>query len=960
MAWHDASCPDLHLEWEDGRPGCRTCQRRAPELTPIHPISPPAPPLHTSRSQLVCTWPPRVFSNLIRDEDQGYAAASGHDYNEEQKLRAFICANIDEWTASHASQEHELSLSRNQESLQQQMRPEPMLHKIYSRLPETDSIRLLCVHGSKIKSDPIHCSLLVCGLRDHSRPIFEALSYTWADSNGNSALCETIFIGPNYDTCLVTKNCMAALQRYRIAVDRLIWVDAICINQFDLEERGQQVSLMREIYESASRVLIYADDESAKRVPIPDFTDDNHMTSVDPRFILQIPYFSRIWVIQEVQLSNTATLTIGDVTIDWGLFLRYLSKYRDKTLEGTGEWTHEGGGEGKYGYGREWKRVGEREDKRWVQHWVEYLNIERSDMSIISLLGATLHCRCGDARDRLYGLLGLTGRDERSDLPVDYGINVQQLYTGLAMYWLTEWGSWPLQSYILDLAFLPKTTPLLPSWVPDWESLSNIETSYEHSPSASETLGFKFTDLGRSSSGLNWRWPRKHGSQYRWTLEDVCRPQGTARPLREAGIMVVDAVHLLSVLKDEIHFTDINGNPLYGLGFADTEDLDLADPGNLGRSLNHMPREDAELHILVNWNRACLLKLHADKVYSLDSPCEISCGLRGIPTGDPWAIRQDSPHHSHREKSFNGDYLSEREAALAGYSLIPGFRERGNISAISGQLAGLEVEIVEGWLTDILFFSTRAGSAFAKSTSSAIIQDHWKEHFPLATAASQQSDWLSDAHVAESQEPVEMAAMREQRKRVMAFVFENAALGFDITGSAHLELTELVKKIYKPPDSHGINLLDAGLSFGIERVRKTWYWRQILSMGEMHEYLDGVVHRHTNACKNFQPPYLAILQINPFLLPVSVRTMGTLSWSTNHLEQETVRVTVGDMIRNAVTLIEDLKIDDKFTLEQNINILWISVLTIEMIARLRGVLQQRLVLKAIADKMHKVQKIYLI
>ncbi|KAI4614509.1 hypothetical protein J4E83_007163 [Alternaria metachromatica] len=681
---------------------------------------------------------------------------------------------------------------------------------------------------------------------------------------------------------------------------------------------------------------------------------------------MRIPYFSRIWVIQEVQLSNKATLTVGDVTIDWDRFLRYLSNYRDKTLEGTGEWKHEGGGEGKYGYGREWKRDGEREGKRWVQHWVEYLNIEQSDMSIISLLRATLHCRCGDARDRLYGLLGLTGRNERSDLPVDYGINVQQLYTGLAMYWLTEWGSWPLQSYILDLAFLPKTTPLLPSWVPDWESLSNIETSHEHTPSASATLEFKSTDLGRSSSGLNWRWPRKHASQYRWTLEDICRPQGTARPLPEAGIMVVDAVHLLSVLEDEIHFTDINGNPLYGLGFADPKDLDLADPENLGRTKNRMPREDAELHVLVNWNRACLLKLHANKVYNLDRPCEISCGLRGILTADPWAIRQDFTHHSHREKSSQSDYLSMREAALAGYKLIPGFRERGNISAISGQLAGLEVEIVEGWLIDLLFFSTRAGSAFAKSTVSAIIQDHWKQHFPLATAASQQSDWLSDAHVAESQEPVEMAAIREQQERVMAFAFENAPLGFDITepadmtGSAHQELTELVKKIYKPPDSHGINLLDAGLSFRIERVRKTWYWRQILSMGEMHEYLDGVVQRHTSACKNFQSPSLAILQINPFLLPVIVRTLGTLERTSEKPKQETVRVTVGDMIRNAVTLLDDLKIDDKFTLEQNINILWIIVLTMEMIARLRGVLQQRLVLNAIADKMHKVQKIYLI
>ena len=128
----------------------------------------------------------------------------------------------------------------------------------------------------------------------------------------------------------------------------------------------------------------------------------------------------------------------------------------------------------------------------------------------------------------------------------------------------------------------------------------------------------------------------------------------------------------------------------------------------------------------------------------------------------------------------------------------------------------------------------------------------------------------------------------------------------------------------------------------------------------MYEYLDGVVHRHKNACKNFQPPNLAILQINPFLLPISVRTMGTLLWTWKNRRQETVHVTVGDMIRNAVTLLEDLKIDDKFTLEQNINILWIIVLTMEMIVRLRGVLQQRLVLKAIAEKMHKVQKIYLI
>ena len=642
MAWHDATCAALKLEWEDGRPGCLTCQRKAPALSPIHPISPPAPPSHTSRSQLVCTWPPRAFSNLNRDEDRDCVAESDSDDEEEQKLRKFICANIDEWTASLATQGPEASLSQNEESLQQQIPPEPMLHNLYPRLPATDSIRLLCLHGSQMKSDPIHCTLLVCGLRDPGRPIFEALSYTWADSDGNSALCETIFIGPDYDTCPVTRNCMAALQRYRIAVDRLIWVDAICINQFDLEERGQQVSLMREIYESASRVLIYADDESAKHIPIPNLTDDNYATSVDPRFILQIPYFSRIWVIQEVQLSNTATLTIGDVTINWAQFLRYLSKYRNKMLEGRDEWKHESMSEGKYESGRDWKRGGE--GKRWVQHWVEHLNIEQSDMSIISLLEATLHCRCGDARDRLYGLLGLTGRNERSDFPVDYGINIQQLYTGLAMYWLTAWDSWPLQSHILDLALLPKVTPLLPSWVPDWESLSNIETSHENTSSASVTLEFTIIDEGKSSSGLNWFgglcWYRERKSQFRWTLDDVWSPQGTARPIRESGVMVVDAIHLLSVSNGEIQLTDINDNPLHGLGLAGAK--------SLGQTGDRMPPKDARLHILVNWNRACLLKSHSNKVYSLDSSCTILCGPQGLPTGDPRTIRQDPTQHPHR------------------------------------------------------------------------------------------------------------------------------------------------------------------------------------------------------------------------------------------------------------------------------------------------------------------------
>ena len=132
----------------------------------------------------------------------------------------------------------------------------------------------------------------------------------------------------------------------------------------------------------------------------------------------------------------------------------------------------------------------------------------------------------------------------------------------------------------------------------------------------------------------------------------------------------------------------------------------------------------------------------------------------------------------------------------------------------------------------------------------------------------------------------------------------------------------------------------------------------------IRHFLDGVIERQTNACKDFQPPFLATLQVNPFQLPVQVSTLDALLQSSNYKgeykKKDTVRLTVGEIFRIAGTLLKDLHIDEKYTIEQNLNVLWIYVLTMEVIVRLRGVLQQRLVLKAMADKIYKVQRIYLI
>ena len=60
----------------------------------------------------------------------------------------------------------------------------------------------------------------------------------------------------------ITKNLSNALVSLRRPYEsRLLWVDALCINQDDVEERSQQVSIMGRIYKEARMVLVYLGEE---------------------------------------------------------------------------------------------------------------------------------------------------------------------------------------------------------------------------------------------------------------------------------------------------------------------------------------------------------------------------------------------------------------------------------------------------------------------------------------------------------------------------------------------------------------------------------------------------------------------------------------------------------------------------------------------------------------------------
>ncbi len=125
--------------------------------------------------------------------------------------------------------------------------------RVYQYLPlETArTIRIIALYPAKKSVQTLKCMILRVSLDDP--PPYESLSYEWKNETPQRAMqCEDGSI------ILLTPNCHAALTRLRHKSKyQLLWVDAICINQSDTEERNSQVAMMSEIYKSSIRTLVW-------------------------------------------------------------------------------------------------------------------------------------------------------------------------------------------------------------------------------------------------------------------------------------------------------------------------------------------------------------------------------------------------------------------------------------------------------------------------------------------------------------------------------------------------------------------------------------------------------------------------------------------------------------------------------------------------------------------------------
>jgi len=150
-------------------------------------------------------------------------------------------------------------------------------------------------HSGKT-ADAVRCEVI--SVTFASIPKYEALSYTWGEEDA------TRTIELNHRSFRVRKNLYDALYHLRNnEKERVIWVDAICINQNDNDERSCQVSIMPSIYSRAQKVLVWLRLGTSYEDPC------------------KHPYWSRLWILQEIGLAHRLDICQGDQVITWNTFL---------------------------------------------------------------------------------------------------------------------------------------------------------------------------------------------------------------------------------------------------------------------------------------------------------------------------------------------------------------------------------------------------------------------------------------------------------------------------------------------------------------------------------------------------------------------------------------------------------------------------------------------------------------
>ncbi|MCJ1368343.1 hypothetical protein MMC16_007485 [Acarospora aff. strigata] len=383
-------------------------------------------------------------------------------------------------------------------------------------------------------------------------PPYCALSYTWGnpectwpiDRSGEGEevndIAETDRWNVRFPVLLdgrklmVTRNLYDVLSHIRKSKlwHHYFWIDAICINQSDMDERNSQVQIMDEIYEKAFKVVVWlgTEDESTASVlhiitklasthrefeqrneePGSVFNDHNDYQDVEKLRSLGLQgttlsdwlnvivfqgrgWFRRFWVLQEVVLAQEIEVFWGSYWVSFqdlvhGSLFLVRTSFMDALTQIALPWQPND----------TWRRVQRpahmtalqlqlflqrlpcgSEDYIVAMHRVS--DIVKDAVFLDLCLDFASDQEATDPRDKIFGLLGFLKRAAQTHfgmqypIKVDYRIDTASLYSSVASYIIRETSSLQLLTKVLSRYHKASEVRDLPSWVPDF-SLPQINT----------------------------------------------------------------------------------------------------------------------------------------------------------------------------------------------------------------------------------------------------------------------------------------------------------------------------------------------------------------------------------------------------------------------------------------------------------------------------------------------------
>jgi Heterokaryon incompatibility protein (HET) len=296
-------------------------------------------------------------------------------------------------------------------------------------------------------------------------PAYDAISYVWGNPKHNVTItCD----GRPFE---VTFNLYWALVRIRsVSHPKILWADAICINQSDLQERSSEVTFMGSLYSNASKVYICMGDAvDGKEFQVQTVINDakaldsgnqsllslpsHHPLRNDSRWyalgtLTEKPWFRRAWVIQEAALAQEPIVLYGRA--EFG--------YRD--LVDILRWLNPSPWAIRFGLSSLFIHL----------DWADWrTNSHSPAYAFVDLLSHAALLSCADPRDKVYAFLG-----HPLALPLiknhlvkpDYQKSPAQVYLELSKALIQHTGL-----RVLTTVEHTRSTILeyLPSWVTRWD-----------------------------------------------------------------------------------------------------------------------------------------------------------------------------------------------------------------------------------------------------------------------------------------------------------------------------------------------------------------------------------------------------------------------------------------------------------------------------------------------------------